>query len=117
MHGSYLARFVIRWTCPALAAALLGLVSAPVTGGVAQNAVPGAREPVRVDAGAVNAAIDKAKAYLYSKQSPDGTWELAPAPKAPDSEDSRGLAAQSESIGQWGGRTALCVYALASAGR
>ena len=72
--------------------------------------------PARVNAAGVNAAIDKAKEFLYSKQGSDGTWEFVAAPLSPDTEDSRGSAAQSESIGQWGGRTAVVVYALLAAG-
>lgn len=57
----------------------------------------------------VGAAIEKAKTYLYSVQSPDGTWEKNPTrnPKAND---------QSAEGGQFSGHTALIVYALLSAG-
>jgi hypothetical protein len=58
---------------------------------------------------AVAAGIEKGKAYLYSLQQPDGTWERVPAPKGNDiSNDHDGT--------QWGGRTALAVYALLTCG-
>lgn len=55
----------------------------------------------------IEAAIKRAKDYLYSKQK-NGNWELAPA----------GLMANDNSPagGQWGGLTALCTYALLAAG-
>ncbi|HEV7298791.1 MAG TPA: prenyltransferase/squalene oxidase repeat-containing protein, partial [Tepidisphaeraceae bacterium] len=57
----------------------------------------------------VDASLEKAKAYLYSVQSPDGTWEAAAAPTDPKR-------AQSALGGQFSGATALNVYALLSAG-
>lgn len=67
----------------------------------------------RIDVEGVNQAIDKAKAFLYSKQKADGTWELSAAPQPKESERVPG---QSDVVGQWGGRTAIVVYALLAAG-
>ncbi len=57
----------------------------------------------------VETSINNAKKFLYSVQSPDGTWEKAPTrdPKGSD---------QSAVGGQFSGHTALVVYALLSAG-
>ena len=58
----------------------------------------------------VEAAISKAKRWLYSQQK-DGNWELqqnSPKQPYPDNNKSDG--------GQWGGRTAIAVYALLDAG-
>ena len=92
---------------------LLALAVILLAGGQASSQEPAA---VQVNAEAVNEAIDKAKVFLYSKQSADGTWELSGAPKPVESEESRSEAANSEQVGQWGGRTALVVYALLAAG-
>ncbi|HEV2294958.1 MAG TPA: DUF4159 domain-containing protein [Tepidisphaeraceae bacterium] len=56
----------------------------------------------------VDAAVKRAVDWLYSKQK-DGTWETAPARDASGKgHDIKG--------GQWGGETALAVYALLAAG-
>jgi hypothetical protein len=57
----------------------------------------------------VQAAIDRAKAFLYSQQNSDGNWEQSAKPlgdKTPY--DPAG--------GQWGGLTALATYSLLAAG-
>src|SRR5829696_4030937 len=56
----------------------------------------------------VDQSIKKAVDWLYAKQK-DGTWEEVPARK-PDGK------VWSVSGGQWGGETALAVYALLAAG-
>lgn len=61
------------------------------------------------DPQAVATSIDKGKAYLYSIQKPDGTWENVTAPEGVKLDNSHDGA-------QWGGRTALAVYALLSCG-
>ena len=96
-------RFLLAWVL------VLGIVLA-VERARAQEAA------ARIDAAAVNTAIDEARDFLYGKQSADGTWELAASPRSPESESSRSAAAQSDTVGQWGGRTALAVYALLAAG-
>ena len=83
-----------------------------LAGGAASEAAP----PGRVDAAAVNAAIRRAKAYLYAQQNDAGTWEEVPAPQDPAGAKSPGIAAQDTDIGQWGGRTSLALYALLAAG-
>jgi hypothetical protein len=57
----------------------------------------------------VDQMIAKAKALLYSKQNPTGDWEYVPKREA------KGTGA-SEYAGQWGGRTALIVYAMLASG-
>src|SRR5688572_24525697 len=60
-------------------------------------------EPKQIDE-----SIRKGRDYLYS-QYKDGSWEKVVAPDpAKDRTEPEG--------GQWGGTTALCVYALLSAG-
>lgn len=92
----------------------IGLLLLPLAAGRA--ALAQQRRDVTFTPAAVNESIEKAKAFLYSKQSADGTWEEVPQPLPPDSEASRGEAGQSPKVGQWGGRTALAVYALLAAG-
>jgi len=53
----------------------------------------------------VREAIDKGKAWLYTQQKPDGSFEAKPQRDPNDK-------AWTESGGQWGGSTALIVYAL-----
>ncbi|HEX8339557.1 MAG TPA: DUF4159 domain-containing protein [Tepidisphaeraceae bacterium] len=55
----------------------------------------------------IDAAIKKGVAYLYKQQNSHGNWErvqVAPGGNA------------GADLGQWGGRTALCTYALLAAG-
>ncbi|HSV16696.1 MAG TPA: hypothetical protein VLI90_20695, partial [Tepidisphaeraceae bacterium] len=56
----------------------------------------------------VDEMLTKAKAYLYNKQR-NGNWEVADKAEADDQFYSPGS-------GQWGGTTALTVYALLAAG-
>lgn len=60
----------------------------------------------------VSAALEKAKAYLYSQQK-NGIWEESPT-QPPDAV----MIAEKQSVkgGQWTGQTALAVYALLAAG-
>lgn len=53
----------------------------------------------------VKASIEKAKKYLYSIQKPNGTWDEPAPTKA-------GVIDNDVSQGQWGGQTAMAVYAL-----
>jgi hypothetical protein len=57
----------------------------------------------------VQAAIDRGVATLYKMQGPEGNWESAQTPMQPRT----GVDIRS---GQWGGDTALAVYALLAAG-
>ena len=63
----------------------------------------------------VNAAVQKAKDYLYAQQKPDGTWEDVAAPTLPGG-DKDDFAGGNTSAGQWGGQTSLALYALLAAG-
>ncbi len=104
---------------PGMRAALLLLLFVPhlaSRGARAQPAPPAPSAPVAIDHAGVNEAITSAVEWLYSQQMPDGTWERSPAPRPMESEDSRSEAVQSDTVGQWGGRTALVVYALLAAG-
>jgi hypothetical protein len=65
---------------------------------------------------AVDAAIEKGKAYLYSVQSADGTWEKDSKPEPPGGSDNKSRYDQSIAGGQFTGQTALVLYALLSAG-
>ncbi len=60
----------------------------------------------------VDAAIDKAKAILYSRQK-EGLWETHPTPVSNTEAESN---ASRVTGGQWAGETALAVYALLAAG-
>jgi Domain of unknown function (DUF4159) len=61
----------------------------------------------------VQKSIESAKAFLYSQQKPDGTWELVPQRPT----DDQIKTAQSDILGgQWGGLTALATYALLASG-
>jgi hypothetical protein len=63
----------------------------------------------------VEAALGKAKDFLYSKQGKDGTWEKSPTRnKKKDEPD--WMYGQDVEGGQWGGQTALAVFALLVAG-
>ena len=55
----------------------------------------------------VNAAVDKAKAFIYSQMKADN-WEAVPAPVGEGQADPNGK--------QWGGLTALATYGLLAAG-
>ena len=57
----------------------------------------------------IQAAIDKGKAFLYSQQNRDGTWENAPQRVA-------GKEAFDPDGGQWGGMTCLVADALLASG-
>ena len=84
-------------------ALVLSLVAGP---GTACVTAPAARAATSEQ---IDRSIAKAKAYLYAKQQGDGSWE--PVPKRDPK-----VAASSEKGGQWGGATALAVYALVAAG-
>lgn len=56
----------------------------------------------------VEAAINKAKRYLYSQQK-DGNWEKSPAPRL-------GASPHHVDGAQWGGLTAIATYALLASG-
>jgi hypothetical protein len=58
----------------------------------------------------IQAAIDRGKAYLYSQQNRDGTWESAPQRVA-------GKEAFDPDGGQWGGMTCLVAAAIHRVGR
>src|SRR5262249_19890628 len=74
----------------------------------APAAAPSPAAPRGVAAEKVDAALEKAKAFLYSQQK-NGNWEDVQAPEAkvipPDVKS-----------GQWGGLTAIATYALLAAG-
>ena len=57
----------------------------------------------------VQAAMDHARAFLYSQQNTRGNWETADAPAA-------GKPIYDSAGGQWGGLTALATYALLADG-
>lgn len=69
-----------------------------------------ANRPTPPPAREVQAAIDRAKAFLYAQQQPDGTWESVrlPSPAATSGAATEGL--------QWGGLTAIATYSLLAAG-
>ncbi|HZK80761.1 MAG TPA: DUF4159 domain-containing protein, partial [Humisphaera sp.] len=64
---------------------------------------------VAVNPQQVDAAIDKAVAFLKSQQNKDGNWELGKRPKM-DGGNGPSEAAK------WGGETAIATYALSAAG-
>ena len=53
----------------------------------------------------VEAAIEKTKSFIYSRQKPDGTWEIS-GPSAK----------HNGAVSQWGGNTAIATYALLASG-
>lgn len=63
----------------------------------------------------VDIALDKAKKYLYSKQGKDGTWERD-AKRRLQGKEPDWRWGQDVTGGQWGGQTALAVFALLVAG-
>jgi hypothetical protein len=98
MAANELSRGVVRklrLAVPLVALTLTALTVSPVASSFGATAAE------------VDAALERAKAYLYSKQDPNGTWEIAFDPKAN---------AQSPANGQYTGPTAIAVYALLSAG-
>lgn len=76
------------------------------------NAEPEQARPAQaalVDFKRIDASITQGVAWIYAKQNAQGNWEDAPAA---DPQARAGFT----SGGQWGGSTALAVYALLSAG-
>lgn len=59
---------------------------------------------------AVDDAVRRGVAFLYTKQNEKGHWEHGPAPASPNA------LGGGEHSGQWGGRTSLVTYALLAAG-
>lgn len=57
----------------------------------------------------VRSSIDNGKAFLFTLQKDDGSWEAKPAADPGDKP-------WNETGGQWGGTTALALYAMLSAG-
>jgi len=80
-------RLLAAWMC----AGVLTLAPLPVRAGVKPNQV--------------DAAIDKAVAFLLAQQQKDGSWEVAPK-----------LAPGGAVNIAWGGETAIVTYALLTAG-
>jgi hypothetical protein len=73
------------------------------------GASPG-QAPGNVDQAKIEEAIRRGVAWLYEQQKPDGSWENASSRQKSDrGNDSSGP--------QWGGRTALAVYALLASGQ
>lgn len=87
-----------RWFAPALAILVIASLS---------RAAPGAT-PEQVDQ-----AIEKATKFLYSKLGKDGTWEAVPRPELSTPKDTKQIDLKGR---QWGGYTAIAVYALLAAG-
>jgi hypothetical protein len=83
-------------TSPFRRSLTLWLVAAALIAGVGPSSA-GAATPEQVQA-----AIEKAKKFIYSRQKPDGSWD-DPAPPV-------------KGHVQWGGRTALATYALLAGG-
>ncbi len=81
----------------------LAVAAAGLVGGLAP------RPAAAATSAQIDAAIAKAKSFLYSLQKPDGSWEYAPA-RDPTANGA------SEVGGQWGGKTAVIAYALIAAG-
>ncbi|MDB5325160.1 MAG: hypothetical protein JWM57_729 [Phycisphaerales bacterium] len=61
---------------------------------------------------AIDDSIERGRAYLYTLQNPDGTWEEQAIPPTVKPTDTKGTYDDA----QWGGRTALAVYTLLSLG-
>src|SRR5438045_1439934 len=61
----------------------------------------------------VDAALEKARAYLFTLQNKNGTWDDTIIPPKPAESAAN---ARSPNGGQWTGETALAVYALLAAG-
>jgi hypothetical protein len=92
-----LSRKLLNKACRVSVAAALAAVIA-----VSSNA--SAATPEEVDA-----ALAKGVSFLLSRQKPDGTWERNAG--GPENAAAHGVDGN-----QWGGRTALCTYALLAAG-
>jgi len=94
-----------RW----IGVAALGCVLAMA--GVRQAAAAAKHKPpVKVaDPADIQSAIDKAKAYLYAKQTPEGNWENVQHPP-------KTYKGSSVNSGQWGSQTAIATYALLASG-
>ena len=102
------ARVVTAVATAAMAAALLLVAPpSPAAGAEADSADAGKGDSF--DYAKVDTSIDKAVAWIYSQQQPDGTWEKTPKPD-PDGKDFE------LDGGQYGGPTALAVYSLLIAG-
>src|SRR5207302_1425895 len=63
----------------------------------------------------VETALQKAKAYLYTQQNPQGTWDKRSDPPDAAMRKAKGFNYSIDG-GQWGGMTALVTYALVAAG-
>ena len=88
----------------------VAVITAPISALITQCA--SAQVPTRINqAGAtadqVDSSIKRAVTFLYSRQNPQGNWDVP----APTSTEPHGISA-----GQWGGTSALVVYALLAAG-
>jgi hypothetical protein len=81
-----------------------------VTGCAALGALA---SPRAARADAVGDSIARGKAFLYATQTPDGHWEEV---ARPDPTLAQKLDVASVRGPQWGGRTALAIYALLTAG-
>ncbi len=93
--------------CGQLFGLLLGLAGPAAAGGAAEPGDPG--KPVNERT--VTRAIDKAVEYLYATAGQEGVWDELPPPKIT-------LSGQAEIVrSNWGGKTALTLYALAAAGQ
>lgn len=77
--------------------------------GAAMALIASADRAIGATPGEVDAAIQKARAFLYKHQNDDGNWEEVPKPN-PDGEDS------DVKSRQWGGLTAIATYAQLAAG-
>ena len=64
----------------------------------------------------VEASIAKAREFLYKTQAKDGTWETSPKRLEIKKGEPDWKGAQAITGGQWGGQTALAVFALLVAG-
>ena len=61
----------------------------------------------------VEAAIEKGTKFLYSKLNKEGNWEEVPKPELSTPKDTKQIDMKGR---QWGGYTAIAVYALLAAG-
>lgn len=93
---------------------VVALVCVVVTAGLrpvpARGAAPKHKPPAQTaDPADIQSAIDKAKAYLYSRQTPEGNWENVQHPP-------KTYKGTSVNSGQWGSQTAIATYALLASG-